>query len=194
MGLLAVHHTSDGNCRGRAKLTSQRRPRHQRNGNPDQVRIPIQRPALHQIRALTPKPLQHAPQRERDESRVSIDQPRSATQQLEIVREMLLARAREVLADRAREEEDDDDGGRDPEGPVEVRIAFEDVEEVLARVEGGATAREDLVRVDVEELLVEGDAPEEALGGGLLAAAWAGAEEGGVVGGCFGGAGGVVEG
>ena len=90
---------------------------------------------------------------------------------------MLLARARKVLTYRAREEEDDDDGGRDPERPVEVRVALEDVEEVLARVEGGAAAGEDLRGVDVEELLVEGDAPEEALGGGLLTGAW-GAEEG----------------
>jgi len=103
---------------------------------------------------------------------------------------MLLARAREVLADRSREEEDYDDGGRDPEGAVEVGVAFEDVEEVLARVEGCAAAGEDLRGVDVEELLVEADAPEEAFGGGLLAGAW-GAEEGGVWLG-FGGAGGGV--
>ena len=45
--------------------------------------------------------------------------------------------------------------------------------------------------VDVKELLVEGDAPEEALGGGLLAGAW-GAEEGARVGLGFGGAGGGV--
>jgi hypothetical protein len=90
---------------------------------------------------------------------------------------MLLACAREVLADRTRQEEDDNDGGRDPKRPVEVRVALKDVEEVLARVEGSAAARQDLSGVNVEELLVEGDAPEEALGGGLLAGAW-GAEEG----------------
>jgi hypothetical protein len=91
---------------------------------------------------------------------------------------MLLARARKVLTYRARQEKDDDDGGRDPERPVEVRVALEDVEEVLARVQGGAAAGENLGSVDVEELLVEGDAPEEALGGGGgLAGAW-GAEEG----------------
>lgn len=90
---------------------------------------------------------------------------------------MLLARAREVLADRAGQEENHDDGGRDPERPIEVGVALEDVEEVLARVESGAAAGEDLGGVDVEELLVEGDAPEEAFGGGLLAGAW-GAEEG----------------
>lgn len=90
---------------------------------------------------------------------------------------MLLAGTREVLADRTRQEEDDDDGGRDPERPVEVRVALEDVEEILARVERGAAARQDLRGVDVEELLVEGDAPEEAFGGRLLAGAW-GAEEG----------------
>jgi hypothetical protein len=91
---------------------------------------------------------------------------------------MLLARAREVLTNCTRQEQNHDDSGRDPEWSVEVGAALEDVEEVLARVERGAAAREDLGGVDVEELLVEGDAPEEALGGGLLAGAW-GAEEGG---------------
>jgi len=104
---------------------------------------------------------------------------------------VLFPRARQVLADRAGQEQDHHDRSRDPEWPVEVRVAFEDVEEVLARVERGAAASEDLVGVDVEELLVEGDAPEEALGGGLLAVAW-GAEERARVGLDFGGAGGVV--
>lgn len=90
---------------------------------------------------------------------------------------MFLAGTREVLADRARQEEDDNDSGRDPERPVEVRVALEDVEEVLARVQRGTAARKDLGGVDVEELLVEGDTPEEAFGGRLLAGAW-GAEEG----------------
>lgn len=92
---------------------------------------------------------------------------------------MLFARARKVLTDSSRQEEDHDHGCSDPEWPVEVWVAFEDVEEVLARVEGCAAAGEDLVCVDVEELLVEVDAPEEAFGGGLLGVAWAGAEEGG---------------
>lgn len=106
---------------------------------------------------------------------------------------MLFPITREVLADRAGQEKNHNDGRRDPEGPVEVRVAFEDVEEVLARVEGGAAASEDLVGVDVEELLVEGDAPEEALRGGLLLAGAWGAEEGGVRLDFGGAGGGVVE-
>ena len=54
---------------------------------------------------------------------------------------MFLAGTREVLADRAGQEEDDNDSGRDPERPVEVRVALEDVEEVLAWVQRGAAAR-----------------------------------------------------
>ena len=104
---------------------------------------------------------------------------------------MLLSSTREVLADRARQEQNHDDCRRDPERAIEVRVALEDVEEVLARVEGCAAAGQDLVGVDVEELLVEGDAPEKAFGGWLLAGAWS-AEEGGRGLG-FGGAGGGVE-
>jgi hypothetical protein len=104
---------------------------------------------------------------------------------------MLFPSTRKILADRSRQEQDYNDRSGDPEGSVEVWVALEDVEEVLARVERGAAAGEDLVGVDVEELLVEGDAPEETLGGGLLAGAW-GAEERAGVGLDFGSAGGVV--
>lgn len=104
---------------------------------------------------------------------------------------MLFPITRQVLTNRARQEKNHDDCCSDPEGPVQVRVAFEDVEEVLARVEGGAAACENLVGVDVEELLVEGDTPEETLRGSLLLAGAWGAEEGGV-GLDFGGAGGGV--
>jgi hypothetical protein len=72
---------------------------------------------------------------------------------------MLFPRARQVLADSARQEQDHHDGCRDPERPVEVWVALEDIEEVLAGVESGAAAGEDLVGVDIEELLVKSDAP-----------------------------------
>ena len=78
---------------------------------------------------------------------------------------MLLASAGEVLADGAGDEEDEADGGGDPKGPVEVRVAVEDVEEVGPRVEGGTAAAEDFGGVDIEELGVEGEGPEEAFGG-----------------------------
>jgi hypothetical protein len=76
---------------------------------------------------------------------------------------VLFPRARQVLAYRASQEKNHDDCRRDPEGPVEVWVAFEYVEEVLAGVERGAAAGKNLVGVDVEELLVKADAPEEAL-------------------------------
>lgn len=76
---------------------------------------------------------------------------------------MLRAFPGEVLADGAGDEEDEDDGGGDPEGAVEVRVAFEGVEEGGARVEGCEAAGEDGGGVDVEELGVEGEGPEEAL-------------------------------
>ena len=59
---------------------------------------------------------------------------RLTAQQLEVVRERDVASVREVLADGAAEEEDENDGSRDPEGPVEVGVALEDVEEVGAGV------------------------------------------------------------
>jgi len=100
---------------------------------------------------------------------------------------------RQILADRSRQEQDHDHSRCDPERPVEIGVALEDVEEVLARVECGAASCEDLLGVDIEELLVEGDAPEEALRGVRMAAAGAGGEEEvGVVGLDLCGAGGGV--
>lgn len=77
------------------------------------------------------------------------------TQQLEVVSEGMISRVGKVLADRTAEEQDEDDGRRDPEGPVEVRVAFEDVEEVGAGVEGRPAARNHCSRVHVEVLRVE---------------------------------------
>ena len=75
---------------------------------------------------------------------------------------MLFAPVGEVLADGAGDEKDEDDGGGDPEGPVEVWVAFEGVEEGRARVEGRGAAVEYGAGVDVEELGVEGEGPQVA--------------------------------
>ena len=83
---------------------------------------------------------------------------------------MLFPSARKVLADGTGQEEDHHHRCRDPEGAVEVRVAFEDIEEVLTRVESCAAASEDLVGVDIEELLVEAYAPEKTFRGVLLGA------------------------
>lgn len=70
----------------------------------------------------------------------------------------------EVLAYGAGEEEDEDDGGGDPEGPVEVGVPVENVEEggVREGEEGGEAAVQDGGGVDGEELGVEGEGPEVA--------------------------------
>lgn len=113
----------------------QRTPTNQRNRYPRDIRIPIQRPALEQIRAFRATPLQHSPQTQWQQKRIAIHQARGAGQQCKVVVKMRLADRGEVCGDSAGEEEDDDDGGRDPEGPVEVRVAVEDVEEVGAWVQ-----------------------------------------------------------
>lgn len=77
---------------------------------------------------------------------------------------MLLSGALQVLTYRACHEQYDHHSRSDPERAVEVRVAFEHVEEVLAREEGAAASVQDLVGVDVEELLVEAYAPEVAFG------------------------------
>lgn len=109
-----------------------RTPTDQRHGDPDDIAIPVQRPALDETDALarasrTPTravPPQQPPQHDGHHERIPIHQPRGAAQQPEIVREVLCAFPGEVLADGAGDEEDEDDGGGDPEGAVEVWVAF----------------------------------------------------------------------
>lgn len=143
----------------------QRTPADQRDGDPDQIRVPVQRPALDQIGAGAPEPAQRAPQRDGQHAGITVDQARRSRQETEVVLEVFLVVVGEVLRDGARQEEDDDDGGRDPEGSVQVRVAVEDVEEVGARVQCGCAPAEDLVRVHVEVLRVVVDGPEAVLGG-----------------------------
>ena len=148
-----------------------RTPANQRHWNPDDVPIPIQRPALHKTDSL-PRgarratrravPPQQSPENHRDKEGVPVDQARGAAQEAEIVGEVLFAVVGEVLADGAGDEEDEDDRGGDPEGAVEIRVAFEGVEERGARVEGGGAAGEHGGGVDVEELGVERKGPEVA--------------------------------
>lgn len=57
-----------------------RRPGDQRHRYPDQVRVPIQRPAFQHVGALTPEPLQNPPERNRYDARVPVDQTRRTTQ------------------------------------------------------------------------------------------------------------------
>lgn len=146
------------NCRH--DLTSQRAPTDESHRNPNQVAVPIQRPTFHQVGALTAKPFQHSPQRERYEQRVSIYQAGSSAEQPEIIRKMLLPCFCEVLTYGAGHKQNHDYGGCDPKWAVEVGAAFHDVEEVLTGVYGGATAVQNGTCVDIEELLVESNRPE----------------------------------
>jgi hypothetical protein len=61
------------------------------------------------------------------------------------------------------EEEYQNNGRSDPERAIKVRVTLKDVKEVCAGKEGGPAAAEDLVGIDVEELGVEGEAPQELL-------------------------------
>lgn len=48
--------------------------------------------------------------------------------------------AGEVLANGAGQKQDEDDGGGDPEGAVEIGVAVQDVEEGATGYEGGEAA------------------------------------------------------
>lgn len=144
-----------------------RTPADQRNGNPDHIGVAVQGPALDQTRAVAgPEPAQQPPQRDGNEAGVAIDEAGGAAQEMKVIDEMDLEIVGQVAGNRAGEEENEDDGGGDPEGPVQVRVAVQDVEEGRARVEGRLAAAQDLGRIDVKVLRVEGERPQEAFGRG----------------------------
>jgi hypothetical protein len=170
-----------------SRLTSHRTPTHKRHHNPHQIRIPIKTTTLQQIRALTPIPLQHRPQRHRHRTRVPIHQARRAAQQLEVIAKLADALLTQILVNRPREKQDHHHRRRNPHGAVQIGISLQDVEEVGARVYGGGAAAQDFVGVDVEGLRVEREGPKVVFargGGGVCGAG----QEGGRVGLDFGGA------
>jgi hypothetical protein len=137
------------------KLTPPRTPRHQRHRNPHQIRIPIQTSTLQQIRTLTPIPLQHAPKPHGHKRSIPIHQPRSSTQQLEIIRKVSLTLLRKVLINRPRQKQDNNNRRSNPHGAVKIRVSLENVEEIGARVDCRTAAFEDFGCVDVKGLGVE---------------------------------------
>ena len=153
-----------------------RTPRNNSNGNPHEVCIAVQRPAFKQVRTLAAKPFQRGPQPNRYDARVAVNQASGAAEQREVVRVVALAGVRELPVDGAREEQDHDDGGGDPERPVQVWVAFEGVEEVGARVQRCPASLDHFGCVHVEVLCVEADGPEVAFRG-AGAASLAGAKE-----------------
>jgi len=74
-----------------------------------------------------------------------------------------LAGVRQLPVDGAGQKQDHDDGGSDPERPIQVRVALERVEEVGAWVQRRPASLRHFRRVHVEVLRVEVDAPEVAL-------------------------------
>ena len=68
------------------------------------------------------------------------------------------------LANGSAQEQDQDHRCRDPEGTVQIRVALEHVQEVRARVQGRPAPCQNSRGVDIEELRVERDGPEEPLG------------------------------
>jgi len=50
------------------------RPADQRDGDPDQIRVAVQRPALKDVCGLGAEPFQRAPERDWDHERVAVDQ------------------------------------------------------------------------------------------------------------------------
>jgi hypothetical protein len=88
------------------------------------------------------------------------------TQQPKVIRKRSRSRGGKILANSAAQEQDEHHRGRNPERPVQVRVPLEHVQEIGAREQRRPAAAQHSRGVDVEELRVEGEGPEEALGRG----------------------------
>jgi hypothetical protein len=103
------------------------RPRDQGHRNPDQIRIAIETYAFKQISAFSSKPLERTPQRHGDQESVSIDQSSSSRKQCKVIDEMFLPLLSKILRYRARQKQNHDYGGSDPEWTVQVGVSIQHV-------------------------------------------------------------------
>lgn len=85
------------------------------------------------------------------------------TQQPKVIDKRILPRRSQVLAYGPAQEQDEHHRRGNPERPVQIRVAFEHVEEVGSREEGRPAPLQHGRCVYVEKLLVEADRPQETL-------------------------------
>lgn len=76
---------------------------------------------------------------------------------------MALSLLAQVVADSPRKEQNHHHGRRNPERPIEIGVAFQDIQEIGPREDGGAASTKNLGGVDIEELRVERERPEKLL-------------------------------
>lgn len=84
--------------------------------HPDQIRVPVQRQTLEEVRRLAAVPFQHAPERGGDERCVAVHEACGAGEEAKVIDVGDVLHAGKVLGDRRRKEEDQDHGSGDPEG------------------------------------------------------------------------------
>ena len=77
---------------------------------------------------------------------------------------MTLPLVGKVLANCPGQEQDEDNGGSDPEWTVEIGVAVQDVEEIGTWVESCTAPAQNFCGVDIEELGIEGETPKESFG------------------------------
>lgn len=92
-------------------------------------------------------------------------QIRLTAEQSEIVGKRCPLAIGKILAHSSTKEQNQHNGRRDPEGPVQVRVTLQDIQEVGAGEERGPASRQNSRGVDIEELCVKGDGPQEPLRG-----------------------------
>ena len=81
---------AEANTHKRPVERRERAPAHQRNSDPNQIGITVQRPAFDQVRGGATEPAQRTPQSDGDDARVPVHQPSGTREKREIVLEMLV--------------------------------------------------------------------------------------------------------
>lgn len=115
---------SKANTNKRPVKRSQRTPANQRNGNPNQIRVSIQSPALNKVSRGATEPAQRTPQRNRQDTRVPIDQPSGTGQQLKVILKVLVVIVRQPLRDSTRQKQNHYHRRRDPDRSVQVCVTL----------------------------------------------------------------------
>lgn len=108
-----------------------------------------------------------------------------------------MPRLRQIITNRPAQKQNKHHRRRDPKRAVQIRISLQHVQEVRPRVQRRPAPLQHAGRVDVKELRVEGQRPEEALAGarvGVRSGGYGRGEQAEAAAGGGGGGGGVLGG
>src|SRR5688572_26894445 len=95
---------------------------------------------------------------------MSADKEERTTQQTKIIRKRRISMLPNRLANRSAQEQNQHHRSRNPKRSIQIRIPLQHIQEVRPGIQRRPTTRQNSRGINVKELRVERDGPEETLG------------------------------